>query len=120
MMPAAVVIDPLTGEKRLSDNGTYEITAVGSTTVKGNPANPSAGGYQTEYERTKVSAPVYTVKKIDPDTDKEIPWSGFWGSDHWVDGVADDALTVSYQENADAAEAKEYAGPYRACPAGVS
>ena len=114
------VIDPLTGEKHLSDNGTYEITAVGSTTVKGNPANPSAGGYQTEYERTKVSAPVYTVKKIDPDTDKEIPWSGFWGADHWVDGVADDALTVSYQEDADAAEAKEYAGPYRACPIGAS
>lgn len=114
------VIDPLTGEKHLSDNGTYEITAVGSTTVKGNPANPSAGGYQTEYERTKVSAPVYTVKKIDPDTDKEIPWSGFWGADHWVDGVADDAFTVSYQVNADAAEAKEYAGPYRACPIGAS
>lgn len=114
------VIDPLTGEKRLSDNGTYEITAVGSTTVKGNPANPSAGGNNTSYERTKVSAPVYTVKKIDPDTDKEIPWSGFWGSDHWVDGVADDALTVSYQENADAAEAKEYAGPYRACPIGAT
>ena len=114
------VIDPLTGEKRLSDNGTYEITEVGSTTVKGNPANPNAGGLRTEYERTEVSAPVYTVRRIDPDTDKEIPWSGFWGSDHWVDGVADDALTVSYQVNADAAEAKEYAGPYRACPIGAS
>ena len=114
------VIDPLTGEKRLSDNGTYEITEVGSTTVKGNPANPSAGGNNTAYERTEVSAPVYTVRRIDPDTDKEIPWSGFWGSDHWVDGVADDALTVSYQENADAAEAKEYAGPYRACPIGAT
>ena len=114
------VIDPLTGETRLSDNGTYEITGVGSTTVKGNPANPSAGGNQTIYERTEVSAPVYTVKRIDPDTDKEIPWSGFWGSDQWVDGVADDALTVSYQENADAAEAKEYAGPYRACPIGAT
>lgn len=114
------VIDPLTGEKRLSDNGTYEITEVGSTTVKGNPANPSAGGNQTGYLRTEVSAPVYTVKRIDPDTDKEIPWSGFWGSDQWFDGVADDALTVSYQENADAAEAKEYAGPYRACPIGAS
>lgn len=114
------VIDPLTGEKRLSDDGTYEITEVGSTTVKGNPANPSAGGNQTIYERTEVSAPVYTVKRIDPDTDKEIPWSGFWGSDHWVDGVADDALTVSYQEDAAAAEAKEYAGPYRACPIGAT
>ena len=114
------VIDPLTGEKRLSDNGTYEIAEVGSTTVKGNPANPSAGGNQTAYERTEVSAPVYTVKRIDPDTDKEIPWSGFWGSDQWFDGVADDALTVSYQENAGAAEAKEYAGPYRACPIGAS
>ena len=114
------VIDPLTGEKRLSDNGTYEITEVGSTTVKGNPANQSAGGNQTGYLRTEVSAPVYTVRRIDPDTDKEIPWSGFWGSDHWVDGVAHDALTVSYQENADAAEAKEYAGPYRACPIGAS
>lgn len=114
------VIDPLTGEKRLSDNGTYEITEVGSTTVKGNPANQSAGGNNTGYLRTEVSAPVYTVKRIDPDTDKEIPWSGFWGSDHWVDGVADDALTVSYQENADAAEAKEYAGPYRACPIGAT
>lgn len=114
------VIDPLTGEKRLSDNGTYEITEVGSTTVKGNPANPSAGGNNTSYERTEVSAPVYTVRRIDPDTDKEIPWSGFWGSDQWVDGVADDALTVSYQEDADAAEAKEYAGPYRACPIGAT
>lgn len=114
------VIDPLTGEKRLSDNGTYEITEVGSTTVKGNPANPSAGGNQTGYLRTEVSAPVYTVKRIDPDTDKEIAWSGFWGSDQWVDGVADDALTVSYQEDADAAEAKEYAGPYRACPIGAT
>ena len=114
------VIDPLTGETRLSDNGTYEITGVGSTTVKGNPANPSAGGNQTIYERTEVSAPVYTVKRIDPDTDKEIPWSGFWGSDQWFDGVADDALTVSYQKNADAEEAKEYAGPYRACPIGAS
>ena len=114
------VIDPLTGEKRLSDNGTYEITEVGSTTVKGNPANPSAGGNQTAYERTEVSAPVYTLKRIDPDTDKEIPWSGFWGSDQWYDGVADDALTVSYQENAGAAEAKEYAGPYRACPIGAT
>lgn len=114
------VIDPLTGEKRLPDNGTYEITDVGSTTVKGNPANPSAGGNNTSYERTEVSAPVYTVKRIDPDTDTEIPWSGFWGSDHWVDGVADDALTVSYQENAAAAEAKEYAGPYRACPIGAT
>lgn len=114
------VIDPLTGEKRLSDNGTYEITEVGSATVKGNPANPSAGGANTHYERTEVSTPVYTVKRIDPDTDKEINWSGFWGSDQWVDGVADDALTVSYQEDADAAEAKEYAGPYRACPIGAS
>lgn len=114
------VIDPLTGEKRLSDNGTYEITEVGSTTVKGNPVHPVAGGNQVAYERTEVSPPVYTVKRIDPDTDKEIPWSGFWGSDQWVDGVADDALTVSYQENADAAEAKEYAGPYRACPIGAS
>jgi len=114
------VIDPLTGEKRLSDNGTYEITEVGSTTVKGNPANQSAGGNNTGYLRTEVSAPVYTVKRIDPDTDKEIPWSGFWGSDQWVDGVADDALTVSYQEDADAAEAKEYAGPYRACPIGAT
>ena len=114
------VIDPLTGEKRLSDNGTYEITEVGSTTVKGNPGHPVAGGYQTEYDRTEVSAPVYTVRRIDPDTDKEIPWSGFWGSDQWVDGVADDALTVSYQEDADAAEAKEYAGPYRACPIGAT
>ena len=104
----------------LSDNGTYEITGVGSTTVKGNPGNPVAGGNQTVYERTEVTAPVYTVKRIDPDTDKEIPWSGFWGSDHWVDGVPDDALTVSYQENAAAAEAKEYAGPYRACPIGAS
>lgn len=114
------VIDPLTGTARLSDNGTYEITAVGSTTVKGNPANPSAGGNQTVYERTEVSAPVYTVRRIDPDTDKEINWSGFWGSDQWVDGVADDALTVSYQEDADSAEAKEYAGPYRACPIGAT
>lgn len=114
------VIDPLTGEKRLSDNGTYEITEVGSTTVKGNPGNPVAGGNQTIYERTEVSAPVYTLKRIDPDTDKEIPWSGFWGSDKWVDGVPDDALTVSIQTNADAAEAKEYAGPYRACPIGAS
>lgn len=112
------VIDPLTGEKRLSDNGTYEITEVGSTTVKGNPAHP--GGNQTGYLRTEVSAPVYTVRRIDPDTDKEIAWSGFWGLDQWVDGVADDALTVSYQENADAAEAKEYAGPYRACPIGAT
>lgn len=114
------VIDPLTGEKHLSDNGTYEITEVGSTTVKGNPGHPVAGGNQTGYLRTEVSAPVYTVKRIDPDTDKEIPWSGFWGSDQWVDGVADDALTVSYQEDADAAEAKEYAGPYRACPIGAT
>ena len=114
------VIDPLTGEKRLSDNGTYEIAEVGSTTVKGNPANPSAGGNQTAYERTEVSAPVYTVKRIDPDTDKEIPWSGFWGSDQCFDGVPDNSLTVSYQENAGAAEAKEYAGPYRACPIGAS
>lgn len=114
------VIDPLTGEKRLSDNGTYEITAVGSTTVKGNPANPSAGGANTIYERTEVSAPVYTVRRIDPDTDKEIPWSGFLWADQWFDGVADDALTVSYQEDADAAEAKEYAGPYRACPIGAT
>ena len=113
------VIDPLTGEKRLSDNGTYEITEVGSTTVKGNPANPSAGGANTIYERTEVSAPVYTVRRIDPDTDTEIPWSGFWGTG-WFDGVADDALTVSYQENAAAAEAKEYAGPYRACPIGAT
>lgn len=112
------VIEPLTGEKRLSDNGTYEITEVGSTTVKGNPANPSAGN--TGYLRTEVSAPVYTVRRIDPDTDKEIPWSGFWGANSWYDGVPDDALTVSYQENADAAEAKEYAGPYRACPIGAS
>lgn len=113
------VIDPLTGEKRLSDNGTYEITEVGSTTVKGNPANPSAGGNNTAYEWTEVSAPVYTVKRIDPDTDTEIPWSGFW-SLGWFDGVADNALTVSYQEDADAADAKEYAGPYRACPIGAT
>lgn len=114
------VIDPLTGTARLSDNGTYEIAEIGSVTVKGNPANPSAGGANTIYERTEVSAPVYTVKRIDPDTDTEIPWSGFWSSDRWVDGVADDALTVSYQENAAAAEAKEYAGPYRACPIGAT
>lgn len=114
------VIDPLTGTARLSDNGTYEITEIGSVTVKGNPAHPSAGGAQTIYERTEVSAPVYTVRRIDPDTDKEIPWSGFWSSDHWFDGVADDALTVSYQEDAGAAEAKEYAGPYRACPIGAT
>ena len=115
------VLDPLTGEKRLSDNGTYEITEVGSTTVEGNPANPSAGGNNTSYEQhTEVSAPVYTVRRIDPDTDKEIPWSGFWGQNTWYDGVPDDALTVSYQVNADAAEAKEYAGPYRACPIGAS
>ena len=117
---SASVIDPLTGTARLSDNGTYEIAEIGSVTVKGNPAHPSAGGANTIYERTEVSAPVYTLKRIDPDTDKEIPWSGFWGSDQWVDGVADDALTVSYQENAGAAEAKEYAGPYRACPIGAS
>ena len=104
----------------LSDNGTYEITEVGSTTVNGNPWNPAAGGNQTVYERTEVSAPVYTIKKIDPDTDKEIPWSGFRGSDKWVDGVARGAFTVSYQVNADAAEAKEYAGPYRACPIGAT
>ena len=114
------VIEPLTGEKRLSDNGTYEITEVGSTTVEGNPANPSAGGNNTSYSHTEVSAPVYTVRRIDPDTDKEIPWSGFWGQNTWYDGVPDDALTVSYQVNADAAEAKEYAGPYRACPIGAS
>lgn len=114
------VIDPLTGTARLSDNGTYEIAEIGSVTVKGNPANPSAGGANTSYERTEVSAPVYTVKRIDPDTDTEIPWSGFWSSDRWFDGVADDALTVSYQENAGAAEAKEYAGPYRACPIGAT
>lgn len=109
----------ITNAPGLSDNGTYEITAVGSTTVTGNPANPSAGGANTHYERTEVSAPVYTVKKIDPDTDKEIPWSGF-GAPGWYDGVARYALTVSYQENADAAEAKEYAGPYRACPIGAT
>lgn len=109
----------ITNAPGLSDNGTYEITAVGSTTVTGNPANPSAGGANTHYERTEVSAPVYTVKKIDPDTDKEIPWSGF-GAPGWYDGVAHYALTVSYQENADAAEAKEYAGPYRACPIGAT
>lgn len=103
----------------VSDNGTYEITEVGSTTVKGNPANQSAGGNNTGYLRTEVSAPVYTVKKIDPDTDKEIPWPGF-RAPGWYDGVADDALTISYQENADAAEAKEYAGPYRACPIGAT
>ena len=114
------VIEPLTGEKRLSDNGTYEITEVGSTTVEGNPANRSAGGNNTSYLHTEVSAPVYTVRRIDPDTDKEIPWSGFWGQNTWYDGVPDDALTVSYQVNADAAEAKEYAGPYRACPIGAS
>ena len=118
------VIDPLTGEKHLSDNGTYEITGVGSTTVKGNPGHPAVdpahSGAEAQYGQTEVSAPVYTVKRIDPDTDKEIPWSGFWGADHWVDGVADDALTVSYQEDADAAEAKEYAGPYRACPIGAT
>ena len=114
------VIDPLTGTARLSDNGTYEIAEIGSVTVKGNPANPSAGGANTIYERTEVTAPVYTVRRIDPDTDKEIPWSGFWSADKWVDGVADDALTVSYQENAAAAEAKEYAGPYRACPIGAT
>lgn len=109
----------ITNAPGLSDNGTYEITEVGSTIVKGNPENPSAGGNQTVYERTEVSAPVYTVKKIDPDTDKEIPWSGF-GAPGWYDGVAQYALTVSYQTNADAAEAKEYAGPYRACPIGAS
>ena len=109
----------ITNAPNESDNGTYEITEVGSTTVNGNPANPSAGGNQTVYERTEVSAPVYTVKKIDPDTDKEIPWSGF-GAPGWYDGVAHYALTVSYQENADAAEAKEYAGPYRACPIGAT
>ena len=109
----------ITNAAGLSDNGTYEITEVGSTTVEGNPANPNAGGANTIYERTEVSAPVYTVKKIDPDTDKEIPWSGF-GAPGWYDGVADDALTVSYQENAGAAEAKEYAGPYRACPIGAT
>ena len=109
----------ITNAPGLSDDGTYEITAVGSTTVTGNPANPSAGGNNTGYLRTEVSAPVYTVKKIDPDTDKEIPWSGF-GAPGWYDGVAHYALTVSYQENADAAEAKEYAGPYRACPIGAS
>lgn len=114
------VIEPLTGEKRLSDNGTYEITEVGSTTVEGNPANRSAGGNNTSYLHTEVSAPVYTVKRIDPDTDKEIPWSGFWGQNTWYDGVPDDALTVSYQVNADAEEAKEYAGPYRACPIGAT
>ena len=114
------VIEPLTGEKRLSDNGTYEITEVGSTTVEGNPANRSAGGNNTGYLHTEVSAPVYTVKRIDPDTDKEIPWSGFWGQNTWYDGVPDDALTVSYQVNADAEEAKEYAGPYRACPIGAT
>ena len=113
------IIDPLTGAAHVSDNGTYEITGVGSTTVKGNPANPSAGGLRTIYERTEVSAPVYTVRRIDPDTDTEIPWSGFWGTG-WYDGVADDAFTVSYQENAAAAEAKEYAGPYRACPIGAT
>lgn len=112
------VLEPLTGEKRLSDNGTYEIIEVGSTTVGGK--NWSAGGNNTVYLRTEVSAPVYTVKRIDPDTDKEIPWSGFWGQHAWYDGVPDDALTVSYQVNADAAEAKEYAGPYRACPIGAS
>ena len=110
----------ITNAPGLSDNGTYEITEVGSTTVKGNPGNPVAGGNQTIYERTEVSAPVYTVKKIDPDTDREIPWSGFGSSDRWVDGVPDNALTVSYQENAAAAEAKEYAGPYRACPIGAT
>lgn len=109
----------ITNAPGLSDNGTYEITEVGSTTVTGNPANPSAGGNNTLYERTEVSAPVYTVKKIDPDTDKEIPWSGF-GAPGWYDGVAHYALTVSYQVNADAAEAKEYAGPYRACPIGAT
>jgi len=109
----------ITNAPGLSDNGTYEITAVCSTTVTGNPANPSAGGANTHYERTEVSAPVYTVKKIDPDTDKEIPWSGF-GAPGWYDGVAHYALTVSYQEDADAAEAKEYAGPYRACPIGAT
>ena len=112
------IIDPLTGATHVSDNGTYEITEVGSTTVKGNPVHPVPGG-NPEYERTEVSAPVYTVRRIDPDTDKEIPWSGFWGTG-WLDGVADDALTVSYQVNADAVEAKEYAGPYRACPIGAT
>ena len=34
--------------------------------------------------------------------------------------MRDNALTVSYQENAAAAEAKEYAGPYRACPIGAT
>ena len=109
----------ITNAPGLSDNGTYEITEVGSTTVNGNPANPSAGGNNTSYLQTEVSAPVYTVKKIDPDTDKEIPWSGF-GAPGWYDGVARYALTVSYQVNADAAEAKEYAGPYRACPIGAT
>lgn len=112
------IIDPLTGASRVSDNGTYEITEVGSTTVKGNPGHPVAGGYQTIYERTEVSAPVYTLKRIDPDTDTEIPWSGFWGTG-WVDGVADDAFSVAVQTNPDAEEAKEYAGPYRACPIGA-
>ena len=114
------VLEPLTGEKRLSDNGTYEIIEVGSTTVKKNPGHTTAGVNNTVYLQTEVSAPVYTVRRIDPDTDKEIPWSGFWGQNAWYDGVPDDALTVSYQVNADAAEAKEYAGPYRACPIGAS
>lgn len=104
---------------READNGTYEITEVGSTTVEGNPANRLAGGNNTVYLQAEVSAPVYTVKKIDPDTDKEIPWSGF-GAPGWYDGVPDNALTVSYQVNADVAEAKEYAGPYRACPIGAT
>lgn len=105
---------------READNGTYEITEVGSTTVEGNPANRLAGGNNTVYLQAEVSAPVYTVRRIDPDTDKEIPWSGFWGQNAWYDGVPDNALTVSYQVNADVAEAKEYAGPYRACPIGAT
>lgn len=110
------IIDPLTGAARVSDDGTYEITEIGSTTTTRGASG--AGGANTGYLRTEVSAPVYTVRRIDPDTDKEIPWSGFWGTG-WFDGVADDALTVAVQTNPDAEEAKEYAGPYRACPIGA-
>ena len=111
------VIDPLTGEKRLSDNGTYEITEIGSTTATRGASG--AGGANTIYERTEVSAPVYTLRRIDPDTDTEIPWSGFWGTG-WFDGVEDDAFSVAVQTNPDAEESKEYAGPYRACPIGAT
>lgn len=110
------IIDPLTGAARVSDDGTYEITEIGSTTTTRGASG--AGGAQTIYERTEVSAPVYTLRRIDPDTDTEIPWSCFWGTG-WFDGVADDAFSVAVQTNPDAEEAKEYAGPYRACPIGA-